>query len=79
MESNDQLVIRTVVPDQGPCHVTLNETKLTSQDAIRLGEQIIAAGRRAHILNQFVASMEDLYIPKANIVQAARKFLERLR
>jgi hypothetical protein len=77
---DEQLVIKTVVPeDNTPCHVTLNETRLTAQDAIKLGEQIIAAGRRAFILNQFNAAMQ-LYIPSKDARrQASREFLKHLR
>lgn len=77
---DDTLTIKTVVPeDNTVCHVMLNETRLSAQDAIKLGEQIIAAGRRAFILNQFVTAMQ-LYLPTSDVRrQATLEFLKHLR
>jgi len=56
---DERLVIKTNIPDEGVCFVTLNDTPLSAEDAIKLGEQITLAGRRAYVLNRVLAAWSD--------------------
>ena len=49
--NNTQILITTQIPDQGVCYVTVDNLMMDPQEAIKLGEEIAAAGKRALVLN----------------------------
>lgn len=59
------MLIATRIPDTGDCFVQIDQLNLTAEDAIKLGTEIAAAGKRCLALNAIrdkVKSKQDLGI-----------------
>lgn len=69
--NNTQILITTQIPDQGVCYVTVDNLMMDPQEAIKLGEEIAAAGKRALVLNAIL-------INKPNSQLNLRELIKRL-
>lgn len=76
---NDTLSIATRIPNDAPCYVEVNDQHLDPQSAIRIGEEIVAAGRRAIVLNQLLALLLEQGSEHQPSVELLRVYLTRLR
>lgn len=78
-----KISIKTVIPDRGLCYVEyiVEEpiTTLADNDAIALGSQIIAAGKRTKILNTLMGAMVSDELPHEDVVIILREYIKELQ